>query len=235
MIHRNYLSLCLFALLFTAKAQWNANTSINTPVCNAIAGQKNLVIVSDTKGGAIMAWSDARMGTGFDDIYAQRISSQGFTLWPANGIAVCNNPTDQSSVSAIEDGAGGIILAWNDLRSGNSDIYAQKVDSNGTVQWTINGVSVVSKIKAQISPKLISDGGGGAIVVWQDSINGLWDIYAQRINSSGSALWTAGGISICNSAGNQINPKLQPDGQGGAIITWQDKRTGVDYDIYAQR
>ena len=33
----------------------------------------------------------------------------------------------------------------------------------------------------------------------------------------------------------KINPKIDVDDLGGAVITWQDKRNSTDYDIYAQR
>jgi hypothetical protein len=41
------------------------------------------------------------------------------------------------------------------------------------------------------------DGSGGAFITWQDSRSGMTDIYSQRVDSSGVALWTADGIAIC--------------------------------------
>jgi hypothetical protein len=40
---------------------------------------------------------------------------------------------------------------------------------------------------------------------------------------------------ICTVSGNQMNPTITSDGSGGAIITWQDYRSGSYSDIYAQR
>src|SRR5262245_4583427 len=49
-------------------------------------------------------------------------------------------------------------------------------------------------------PSVISDGAGGAIVAWQDMRGGVGspgDIYAQRVNAAGVALWAAQGASVC--------------------------------------
>ena len=85
-----------------------------------------------------------------------------------------------------------------DKRNGNQDIYAQKVDSNGIVQWTANCAGVAVKNATQQNVQVVSDGAGGAIIVWEDSANGAFDIYAQRIDASGSLQWAANGIVICD-------------------------------------
>ena len=99
----------------------------------------------------------------------------------------------------------------------------------------------------QLNPQIISDGGGGAIIAWEDYRSGAAispdenvvevnaDIYAQRINGSGQALWGADGVAVSNPEDDQLNPQLVGDGLGGAIIVWQDFRSDTHYDIFAQR
>lgn len=232
------LSLSLLLLSINSiNAQWNSNPSINTPVGLAVNDQIDPRIVTDGKGGAIMTWldfrNDATQAQG--DIFVQRLDKNGTPKWTVNGAGACTLVTDQAAPSATEDTKGGIIVAWNDWRNGNRDIYAQRFDSSGNALWAANGVAAVAKAGQQQDAKLTPDGTGGAIIVWQDSINGAWDIYAQKLNSSGAAVWTAGGVVICSATQAQVNPRLESDGSGGAIITWQDKRNTVDYDIYAQR
>ncbi|MBI4947584.1 MAG: T9SS type A sorting domain-containing protein [Bacteroidetes bacterium] len=231
------LVIGMLSIVEASFAQWNTNSAINTPVCTGIIhDQKNVNMGSDTKGGAIIVWTDERVDTVRPDIYAQRINSAGYSKWATNGTPICTDTSKQASVAMTEDGSGGAIIVWQDYRNGYvQDIYAQKIDSSGNVLWTSNGVTVCSKAAIQKNPKVMSDGAGGAFVVWEDSINGNSDIYAQRISSTGTMMWTAGGVSVCNAAFAQITAKMQTDGAGGAIIVWQDKRNGVDYDIYAQR
>jgi hypothetical protein len=203
-------------------------------VSNAVNNQINPVMTTDGSGGSIIAWQDKHNGK--SEIYAQRVSAGGNVMWTANGIPVCTQDSSFNPV-IVSDGTGGAIIAWESYRGSNTtDIFAQRVNSSGAAQWTLNGVPVAVVVFEQDSVSMISDGLGGAILTWQDyrSNNGFADIYAQRINSGGSMLWTANGVNICNQAAAQRGPKLVSDGSGGAFITWYDNRAG-NYDIYAQR
>jgi len=216
-------------------AQWNLSSAINTPVCTSANDQKNISMASDSKGGAIITWVDFRNNLIRSDIFSQRIDASGFVKWTSNGASICTTVADQTNPSTTEDGIGGVIIAWDDSTNGNKDIFAQRIDSSGNVKWAVNGVPVIVKAGQQKNVKITTDGAGGAIVVWEDSIGGTWDIYAQHINGNGAATWSAGGVAVCTAAFTQKGARLIPDGAGGAIISWQDKRNGVDYDVYAQR
>lgn len=217
-------------------AQWNNNSALNTSVTIASKSQDNLHTATDANGGAIVSWDDNRNSPlNSTDIYAQRINKSGLIKWATGGIAVCNFTATQRSSSIADVGQGNVIITWEDFRAGNYDIYAQKIDSSGNIAWTTNGIAVCSKSTHQKNPKIIGDDAGGAIIVWEDSVNNFFDIYAQRLSPTGNLLWTATGATICGASNTQINPKIEKDGSGGAIITWQDKRSNVDYDIFAQR
>jgi len=97
-------------------------------------------------------------------------------------------------------------------------------------------VAICTTTGSQESPTLVSDGTGGAIITWEDFRNGTdFDIYAQRINASGTVRWTANGVAISTATGTQQIPTIVGDGSGGAIIAWEDYRNGTDYNIYAER
>lgn len=229
--------LLLFTLITTlAFGQWNTNSMQTNSICVATKSQDNIKITTDALGGAIMVWEDNRnSSTNSTDVFAQRINKSGVLIWQANGIAICNNAFNQKSPSITSLGNGQSIIVWEDSRNNNYDIYAQKIDTLGSILWALNGVQLCSKTTNQKNPKIISDNNGGAFVVFEDSINNFWDITAQKIDANGNIQWTSNGKSICNSTNAQINPKIEPDGAGGLIIVWQDKRNNVDYDIYAQR
>ncbi len=233
---KNYLfAFSVLMVSYPLLGQWNKPTDTNTVVSSLTKNQNNLHLVSDDKGGAIFAWEDNRNNASSQgDIYAQRMNAAGFAKWTVNGVPICTNAAHQQEVNITEDGAGGAIITWEDSRAGNTDIYAQKIDSNGNILWSPNGVVISSKSNRQKNPKIIHDHFGGAIIVWEDSVNFYWDIYAQRINNKGMVRWAANGISICNANNTQANPKIEIDGSGGAIFVWQDKRNNNDYDIYSQ-
>ncbi len=232
-----YIYFSFLVLVTTlVSAQWDVNVSINTPVAVTLKSQANIHTVTDTKNGAIITWDDNRnFSTNSTDIYAQRMSNIGVAKWATNGVAVCSNTAIQKSVAIIDAGNGSSIITWEDYRAGNYDIYAQKLDSMGNALWANNGVVVCSKALNQKNPKISSDSAGGAIILWEDSLNFYWDVTAQHISSAGVTLWPLNGVTICNAVNDQINPKIDIDGLGGVVIVWQDKRNSIDYDIYAQR
>jgi hypothetical protein len=220
-------------------AQWNANPAINNAIAVTPYDQQDVKIATDSKGGAIITWldyrADATMAAG--DIYAQRIDKDGVIKWSLNGVAICTHAADQVGPVIQEDGLGGAVIAWEDMRNGTKDIYAQHIDSSGNVLWAADGVSVVTKMGIQVNPRLCSDGGNGALAVWEDDSTGLGDenIFAQHITTGGGLTWGTSGVAVCKLSTPQINPRLVVDGAGGALICWQDKRNGSDYDIYVQK
>jgi hypothetical protein len=217
------------------EVQWTDNGIL---ICDAYASVLP-TSTSDGAGGAIITWMDFRNGSA-NHIYAQRIDANGSVLWPANGVPICTAQYGGSHPNIISDDNGGAIITWEDLREGGSnyDIYAQKINASGNVQWTENGVAICQATGNQVVPTIISDGSGGAIITWGDKRDGgsYGDIYAQKISTSGIVQWAADGVAISTAVKDQNTPTLVSDGSGGAIITWGDKRNDFStaYDIYTQ-
>jgi hypothetical protein len=95
-------------------------------------------------------------------------------------------------------------------------------------QWNTDSTqnTIVCKTTGdQEYPEIIPDGTGGAIITWEDNRESSSRIYAQRIDVNGNAVWTQNGV-IISTAENSMQPKIVPDGTGGAIITWFDRRYG---------
>ena len=211
--------------------QWKEN---GTVICNASNEQYSPEIINDGNGGAIITWYDQRDGSSEDDIYAQKIDANGAIQWKENGTVICNASNEQYSPEIINDGNGGAIITWYDNRSGNYDIFAQKINAIGTVQWNENGMIICNAIGNQYSPQIIRDNSGGIIFAWRDLRNGNQDIYSQKIDSTGNIQWAGNGTEICSAENYQNGPRLVSDGDGGAIITWNDNRLNKR-DIYGQK
>ncbi len=143
---------------------------------------------------------------------------------------ICTADASQYRPTIVSDGSGGAIITWNDGRSGSYDIYAQRVNADGDVQWMLNGVAISAALKSQYNPKIVSDGSGGAIITWTDMRRGSYnyDIYAQRVNTNGNVQWMPDGVFISR----EQFATIVADGSGGAIITWGGYEI---YNIYAQR
>ncbi|MFH2049129.1 MAG: T9SS type A sorting domain-containing protein [bacterium] len=132
---------------------------------------------------------------------------------------------------------GGAIVVW---REKNSDIYAQRLDKYGYMMWDSDGIPICTEDMEQWPIDIISDGKGGAIVLWQD-YRKLTDnisrdfasntLYVQRINADGQVLWNENGIQlsdfrirtdyIINQQIMQTNCEgIISDCHGGAYICW---------------
>jgi hypothetical protein len=213
---------------------WPHDPTVNVPLCTATGAQTAPTITTDGADGAIVVWQDSRNGSD-DDIYIQRVSQGGVPMWTANGVAVCIAAGSQAYPTIASDGAGGAIVTWMDFRSGTPAIYAQRYDAFGAAKWSIGGAPVCTVAGGEFFPVVASDGSGGAIFAWEDFRGFDPDIFAQRLNAVGTPQWTATGVPLCTQAGTQDAPAIVADQSGGAIVTWEDHRSGTNYDVYAQR
>jgi len=234
---KRILLLAFIFITCIAHAQWSTDPNVNNPICTTVNQQLAQRIVSDGHSGAIITWWDYDLSIGDYNIYAQRIDSAGVIQWATDGVAICTNSLHQQNPEITSDGNGGAIIAWQDNRSGRADIYAQRIDGSGTVQWSVDGIPVCSDTLDQTSPQLISDGNGGAIVTWRDLRGGTNYVpYAQKINANGVVQWTAGGVLL--SMNTAEASQIISDGNDGAIIAWH-QYTGVypngNFDIIAQQ
>ncbi len=108
-------------------------------------------------------------------------------------------------------------------------------------QWvsdsTTNTPVCVLNTSTQTYPSACTDGSDGAIIVWQDTRNGGgFTVYAQRLASDGTPMWTKNGVRLARgSNAAQTYPVAASDGKGGAYVVWQDLRnSGNGIDLYAQ-
>ena len=216
-------------------SQWSSDPTINNPICTAGYDQLNPAIVSDGSGGAIIAYEYKHNSGTNPDIYAQRIDVNGVIRWTIDGVPISEAANSQLLPSITSDGFGGAFIVWYDGRTSaqNPDIYAQRIDSNGAVQWTADGISICTASYGQYNPQIISDGASGAIIAWEDSRFGSFNtMYSQRIDANGNLLWAVDGIPVCNVGRSQSYLNLISDGSGGAILSWKDDITNR---IYTQR
>jgi hypothetical protein len=212
---------------------WDAGGVV---VCAAPDSQCVAKIVGDGSGGGIIVWRDYRhRSSTSEDLYAQRLDPDGIGVWAQNGVPVVTGPMQQDEQQVVSDGKGGAIVTWWSVPSGGN-IRAQRLDQDGNALWGADGVFVCEALENQWAPQILSDGSSGAVFCWIDYRNGTADIYASRLDSSGSDLWTTGGIPVVIAASVQTRAQMSSDGQGGTIIVWEDNREQpFSPDIYAQR
>ena len=230
-----FILLCLFIIISSnSYAEWNYG---GNPV-SAASGDQRYPSMIRSGGGGMVVWQDHRFGS-YGDIFAQKYDADGIMLWVTDGIPVCLSSRDQIRPVLVDDGLAGAIIVWVDDRYGSGyDIFAQRVDGNGTTLWADNGVPVCMASGEQHRPAIVSDGAGGAIVTWHDGRSGFNSVYAQRIDPDGLTLWTDNGVRISQPHGAGNIPQEWPcpceDGSGGALISWFARYGGDHSEVWVQ-
>lgn len=167
--------------------------------------------------------------------FAQVASAQ-WSASPDANTAVCREDGDQRSPLVVSDGNRGAIFAWHDRRDpAGSDIYLQRVNAYGVSLWEEDGVGICMADSDQTMAGMVSDGVGGAIIVWYDRRGGSGDLYAQRVNGNGVGQWTPDGVPVAAGPGERLNAFLTSDVVQGIVVAWEQDSPGTGRDIFAQR
>ena len=207
---------------------WSPDSS---QLCLGSADGIHNLLVPDGSGGAYVAWVDSRLGA--PDIYLTRLTISGTTatVWPEGGFPVCSAPLSQYNLDACSDGAGGVLLAWQDFRSGHaSQVCAARIgaDHASAAGWTDGGVAVASGAADQYSPHVVSDGTGGAFVIWQSREASGLGARMQHLSGAGSLAqgWPASGAPILPGQEGVAGLSLSRESTGQLQILWRSAAGG---------
>ncbi len=197
-----------------AGSTWGADV----PICRLLQREIRPFVAPDGSGGWAVVWPDDRVAGQFD-LYAQRLNAAGVPQWAANGIAVCTSHFVRRP-AVISNSPGDVIVAWNDGRGGNAQIYGQRLNSSGASQWTPNGVLLSTTTTGDPwggPPKIVNDASDGAIVAWDDGYAGT-QAHAQRVSGTGALLWSSAGQVLWPAATAADVEATVSDQAGGAIV-----------------
>jgi hypothetical protein len=190
---------------------WGANGS---PASTENDNQNDVQVARNDNGGAYAAFRNYNVSP--QQLQVQHLDSNGNMLWAANGLPVTTNPTKEASFyfGIAADGSGGVVIAWCDNLA--SELYLQRMDSSGNLLWGNDGVLISNQITSS-DALLLQMQGSNSIVSWVDDNNGV--VYAQKLNASGVAQWTPGGVVVSNVDGRSLT-SLTVTSDGGAVIHW---------------
>ena len=118
------------------------------------------------------------------------------------------------------------MAVLSDLRTtGVSHVYAHHVLATGAVDpaWPADGRALTDRTSSEEDPRLVPDGSGGVVVVWQGPGNGFIDIYAHHVMGAGvvDPTWPFGGALVRRSRTGH-DPEIETDGAGGVVVAWNE-------------
>ena len=209
----------------------DANSKVNDDAGTTVQAAPDIAM--DGSGNFVITWHDDRDGS--FDVYAQRYNSAGTPLSSNFKVNDDAGTADQGHPAISVNGSGNFILTWHDGRDDNDDVYVQRYDPSGTPLDANFKVNDDPGTATQDHPAIAADGSGNFIVTWHDERNENEDIYAQRCNSSGTPLGANFKVNDDPGTTYQREPAVAADGSGNFIITWQDWRNGIHWDVYIQR
>lgn len=166
------------------------------------------------------------------DVYAQRFDAAGRYLWGPTPLLVCGDSREPKHLQAAVDSFGSLYCTWDDAKPyGNpDDIFAQKIDASGTLEWGPNGTSALLFPWYQATPVISADGEGGAIVAWRHDVsvsNNDLIVRAQRLDSLGTALWTLGGVPVSPASSEVTGLGVIGSGGDQWVFSWLSNASGI--------
>ncbi len=208
------------------------NTKVNDDVDSI--KQWDPKIAMDAAGYFVTVWIDER--NGHPDIYFQRFTSTGVALGVNTKVNDDATNTDQVNPSIAMDATGSFIIAWQDFRNNNWDIYYQRYTDTGTSTGVNIKVNDDLVDESQYYPSIAMDAIGGFIITWQDFRKGNWDIYFQRYNDTGTTLGVNTKVNDDAGSAYQKVPRISTNTIGDFVIVWMDYRYGqTNSDIFGRR
>ncbi|MBN2056104.1 carboxypeptidase regulatory-like domain-containing protein [bacterium] len=178
---------------------------------------------ADDQGGAFVVFQSSGS-------YCQRILASGEVAWPSP-VHLGGNSYENTMVD--RDGSGGAVICWLQMGVIGTDVYAQRLNAAGVKQWGSNGVAVCDAADDQQCSRIMGDGAGGCLVLWNDYRDGeSFNLYIQKVSAAGVPLWTDDGIPLSAESYYLQGHGLADDGAGGAIVTWH---SAGDQVVYARR
>jgi hypothetical protein len=226
-------------------------TLAGIPLATGSGDQDLPTMALDDSGGVFVLWEDL----GSYVIKGVRLHADGTVAagWAAGGktLSSAGNPAVGPFITS--DGAGGFDGIWTEQHPPATGSYVRsyafRYRSDGTLYpgWPALGVPLTQTQVRMQEARIASDGAGGLIAAWADyrsapasaqPYNDLqyWDIYAQHVLAVGTIApgWPADAKPLCTVGNTQWYPTIVADGQGGAIVEWQDFRNNNE-DVFAAR
>ncbi len=168
----------------------------------------------------------------------QNIDPHAFYLFPKDLPLHKNVPKKYirpfKNLTTSELSEGKIVLAWEDVRNGDKDIYIQILDSSGKELLTKHGLPAVTDTADQILPQ-IQPVKQGFFLLWTTKISETENILLTMFfNLQGEKQWEKP-LILAKGKGARIAPKTL-NMQENLLTAWIDTRNlkETGFDIYMQ-
>jgi len=211
----------------------------------------NIVVAANPAGGAFVAFSGGAPGG--TQVFVQSFDADGNPRWETGGVfaAAPRFGDDQLETQLAAAPQGGVYVclhSFHKIGALGDEIVCQRLSAGGQRLWTDQGVSANGGPDGNFRelPKVVRDDRNGLMVFWRNDQMSLLkpdqhiQIEGQHLAPDGTRSWGARGRIVRTT-------KLPPagylatslaavsDGQGGAIVSFDDGPSPTNIDVFAQR
>ncbi len=121
-------------------------------------------------------------------MFAQKITRSGMLAWSPNGITLSDTTVYGLTIDAVVTSQGDLIVTWLDDRDYSSpgvDVYAQRVNPAGVVQWSPRGVAMSTHPDWKSHP-VVEMLGDTPVFGWVDFRPDSMGVYASMLRLDGT-------------------------------------------------
>jgi hypothetical protein len=173
-------------------------------------------VLSDGDNTFVAYWLERDVGA--HDVHLQKLDGDGDVLW--DEVLFSGDKSRVGSVSMV--GGDGVLVAWevylpeNGGEGPHSFDHATlaSVDSDGQVRW--------QQDFAEAGMQMVTGGGGGVIMAWQDGKS----CYGRGVDSGGNVLWEETIGSGCDALWEENTGvssfRVVVGGEGEVLILWNN-------------
>lgn len=152
--------------------------------------------------------------------------STSFSQWssdPSQNLTICDVNGEQALAKIVSTSDGGCYISWFDTRSGNYNVYLQRLDVFGNKQFANDGLLISSNPQNTflVDYDLNVDQNDNALLIFCDIRNGgNLNPYAYKISPAGDFIWGANGVELNPTSDFQANPKIIETSDNNVVAAW---------------
>lgn len=188
-----YTYLALWLLPIAIIAQWSNNPTENTMITDTLGSQVVPIVVTNSTGDSYISWYSEFGDLNFD-LYLQKMDKNGFKLWNNDGLKISDHETMTwvTEYDMILDKDENVILVTQDIRTGNSNIFAYKISPSGEFIWGNDGLQLTNTPGFDPAPQVTVTSNNDLIFLWAEepeNTTQVSTVFVSRYSEDGTKLW----------------------------------------------
>ncbi len=203
-----YFLLIHFFLVSSVSAQWSTDPLVNTIVNDLGGSQAVPHIAYDAAGNFYVGFYSNE--TGNYNIRLQYYNWNGVAQWAADGLLVSDHPQNSwiTEWDLTTDNTGNCVLAFNDNRDGNLNIYAYAISPSGAFLWGADGIALTTDPEFEAVPSITVTSANNTIVTWSRPATPYDQTIMQKITPAGTLSWGSAGIVYQSGSYSYTGPQV---------------------------